>query len=191
MTLVLKSGPELEPISQAVAKSHLRVSHDEDDNLISGLITSARLTVEAVTRSALITQSWSFILDEWGEGRTLQLPLAPVVSLDAIGLWNDAGEKTDVGTTFCHLGKGAPAKIALNRGQRWPTSLRETDGIYIDFTAGYGDDIDDVPAPLRQAILQLIAHWYENRGEASLSDLTMPVPASVGELVGPYRQMHL
>lgn len=191
MTLVLKRGPELEPISQAVAKSHLRVSYDEDDNLISGLITSARLTVEAVTRSALITQSWSLILDEWGEGRMLQLPLAPIVSLDAISLWNEAGEKNQIGMTFCHLGQGAPAKLSLNRGQRWPTPLRDTDGICIDFTAGFGGDIGDVPAPLRQAILQLIAHWYENRGEASLSDLTMPVPASVGELVGPYRQMHL
>ena len=191
MTLVLKSGPELEPISQATAKSHLRISHDADDNLIAGLITSARLTVEAITRSALITQSWSLILDQWGPGRSIQFPLAPVVSVNAIGLWNEAGEKIDIGMAFCHLGQGIPTKLALNRGQSWPTPLRDLGGICIDFTAGYGTQADDVPAPLRQATLQLIAHWYENRGEASLSDLTTPVPASVGELVGPYRQMHL
>ncbi len=191
MTLVLKSGPELEPISQTIAKAHLRVAHGEDDTLISGLITSARLTVEAITRSALITQSWSLVLDEWGTRRTVALPLAPLISIDAVGLWNEAGEKVDIGSAFYHLGGSAPGKLALNRGERWPTPLRDTSGICIDFTAGFGETADDVPDPLRQAILHLVAHWYENRGEASLSEVTMPVPASVGELVGPYRQMHL
>lgn len=191
MTLVLKNGPALEPISKATAKSHLRVTHEEDDNLIAGLITSARLTVEAIIRSALITQSWSLILDEWGSRRTVTLPLVPIISIDGIDLWNEAGEKSPIGTDFCHLGAGSPAKLSLNRGQRWPSPLRDTGGIGIDFTAGFGDTADDVPDPLRQAILHLIAHWYENRGEASLSDLTMPVPPSVGELVGPFRQMHL
>lgn len=191
MTLVLKSGPELEPISKTTAKSHLRVAHEEDDTLIAGLITSARLTVEAITRSALITQSWSLILDEWGSRRTVTLPLVPIISIDAVGLWNEAGGKVDVGSAFYHLGGSAPGKLALNRGQSWPAPLRDNSGISIDFTAGFGEGADDVPDPLRQAILHLIAHWYENRGEASLSELTMPVPASVGELVGPYRQMHL
>ncbi|MDF1685421.1 MAG: putative phiE125 gp8 family phage protein [Parvibaculaceae bacterium] len=191
MTLVLKSGPALEPITLTTAKSHVRVTHEADDTLIGGLITSARLTVEAITRSALITQSWSLIVDDWGARRSLNLPLAPVMSLDRISLWDEAGTKSDVGTEFCHLGLGAQAKLTLNRNACWPTPLREASGICIDFTAGYGDTVEDVPAPLRQATLHLIAHWYEHRGEASLSDLTMPVPASVGELVRPYRQMHL
>lgn len=191
MALVLKSGPALEPITLATAKSHMRVTHEADDTLIGGLITSARLTVEAVTRSALITQSWSLILDDWGVRRSLNLPLAPVISLDGISLWDEADTQSDVGTEFCHLGQGTQAKLALNRNAHWPSPLRDASGICIDFTAGYGDTVEAVPAPLRQAALQLTAHWYEHRGEASLSDLTMPVPASVGELVGPYRQMHL
>ena len=36
-------------------------------------------------------------------------------------------------------------------------------GVEIDFVAGHGDAPADVPPPIRQALLLLIAHWYEHR----------------------------
>jgi uncharacterized phage protein (predicted DNA packaging) len=51
----------------------------------------------------------------------------------------------------------------------------------------YADDPDGVPTPLVQAVLMLVAHWYENR-EASVVGVTaQPVPLGVCEIVADYR----
>jgi uncharacterized phiE125 gp8 family phage protein len=33
----------------------------------------------------------------------------------------------------------------------------------VDFTAGYGDEADDVPGPIRHELKLLVAHWFERR----------------------------
>lgn len=43
------------------------------------------------------------------------------------------------------------------------------------------------PAPLKEAVRQLVAHWYENR-EASLVGVTAEeIPFGVFDLIAPYR----
>jgi uncharacterized phiE125 gp8 family phage protein len=63
-------------------------------------------------------------------------------------------------------------------------------GIELDVVCGYGDAASDVPEPLRQAIRLLVAHWYENRGLATLGAVTV-LPATVAALIAPYRVLSL
>lgn len=65
MSLVLTSGPALEPVTLAEAKAHLRVDHNHEDSLIQSLIITSRLHIEAALGLALITQSWAYFLDRW------------------------------------------------------------------------------------------------------------------------------
>ena len=51
----------------------------------------------------------------------------------------------------------------------WPSPGVPVGGVRIDYTAGYGAAEADVPAPLRQAILQLSADGFEHRSDAPLS----------------------
>jgi uncharacterized phiE125 gp8 family phage protein len=44
MAAVLIQGPAIEPLSLADAKLFLRVAHDDDDDLITALISAARAT---------------------------------------------------------------------------------------------------------------------------------------------------
>jgi uncharacterized phiE125 gp8 family phage protein len=67
-----------------------------------------------------------------------------------------------------------------------PIDLRAINAVAIAFTAGYGDAGDDVPAGYRQAILELIAFLYENRGEAPAE-----LPLDVLALLAPFRLFHL
>ena len=64
-------------------------------------------------------------------------------------------------------------------------------GIEIDVEAGYGATASAVPEPLKQAIRQLVAHWYENRGAGPPDESALRMPASVAALIAPYRVLAL
>ena len=64
-------------------------------------------------------------------------------------------------------------------------------GIEIQFTAGFGAAATDVPAPLRQAILLLVAHWYENREPVVAGIAATRFPDAVIGLLEPYRMRRL
>jgi uncharacterized phiE125 gp8 family phage protein len=53
--------------------------------------------------------------------------------------------------------------------------------------AGFGPLPSDVPQPLRQAILQLVAHWHEFRGNAN----PPAAPLTVDALIHPFREVRL
>ena len=48
-----------------------------------------------------------------------------------------------------------------------------------------------MPAPLRQAIKLLIAHWYENRGVFEVGHDVSEVPHTVSALIASYRVLSL
>jgi uncharacterized phiE125 gp8 family phage protein len=75
----------------------------------------------------------------------------------------------------------------VRTGLIWPQPGQAANGIEIDFTAGYGDAAADVPAPMRQALLLLVAHWYEHRCPIEVGAPDMVIPAVVSDLLAPYR----
>jgi uncharacterized phiE125 gp8 family phage protein len=58
--------------------------------------------------------------------------------------------------------------------------------VTVRFVAGYGANPGDVPEPLRQAMLLLIGHYYENREAVAAGTLT-ELPFAVASLVFPFR----
>jgi uncharacterized phiE125 gp8 family phage protein len=48
-----------------------------------------------------------------------------------------------------------------------------------------------VPAPIRQALLLLVAHWYEHRDPIEIGTDSTIIPAAVSELLKPYRMRRL
>jgi lysozyme family protein len=52
-------------VTLAEAKAHLRVDSDVEDTLISSLIITSRLHIEAALGLAFITQGWSYFIDCW------------------------------------------------------------------------------------------------------------------------------
>lgn len=52
----------------------------------------------------------------------------------------------------------------------------------------YTDEGADVPEPLREAIMQLAAWWYEQREAAVIGDQVRRAPFSVAEIAQEYRE---
>ena len=73
----------------------------------------------------------------------------------------------------------------------WPEPGRAAHGIEIDFTAGFGVAASDVPAPIRQAVPLLVAHWYEHRDPIAIGSDATAIPHGISELLLPWRKARL
>ena len=158
MTSYLIAGPGEEPVSLAEAKAFARVDGSDEDALVGALIAAARLHVEGITGHALVTQTWRLVLS-CVNGLVVPLPVVPAAAL-----------------------VDAPAGAVL---QGDSLLLAETvDELTVDYTAGYGD-AGDVPADLKQAVLTLVAYWYEHR------DSVTTAPVGFERLIAGYRRVRL
>jgi uncharacterized phiE125 gp8 family phage protein len=163
-----------------------------EDTLIASLILTTRLHVEAAAGLALVTQGWSWYLDAWPAARALKLPLRPIQSVAAVRLYDDGGAATTLEATGYLLdGVGPHPRLVRLGAPAWPKPGRIANGIEIAFTAGYGNAAADVPAPIRQAILLLVAHWHEHRSPLEQGAQPAPLPDMVTELLAPYRAVRL
>uniref|UniRef100_A0A6M3K180 Putative head-tail connector n=1 Tax=viral metagenome TaxID=1070528 RepID=A0A6M3K180_9ZZZZ len=89
----------------------------------------------------------------------------------------------DASNYFMDL-KSEPGRISLAYGKSWPTTtLRPVNGIKVTFTAGYGDAASSVPAAVRQAMLLLIGHLYENREAVVTGTMVNEMPLGVSALL--------
>jgi uncharacterized phiE125 gp8 family phage protein len=70
-------------------------------------------------------------------------------------------------------------------GSGLPASAQPVCGIEITYRCGFGEGAQDVPEPLRQAVLALVAHSFEHREAAEL-----PL-ALIEPWLAPYRRVRL
>jgi len=179
----LLTPPAIEPVTLAEAKAHARIDTEADDALIATLITSARQWAEHYTNRAFITQTWRLSLDAPPKTDVVLLPRAPLQSVASFQYFDDA----DAATTFAEAHyfvdtSREPGRLVLRLGATWPSPVRTANGIVITYIAGYGDGADNVPEPLKFAIRELVAHWYEHRGDEAVE-----TPLAAHALLSPYR----
>lgn len=187
----LVTAPAPEPFSTVEAKTHLRVDHSTEDTYIESLIIAARVHVEGCTNRALITQTWKAFYDKWP--CHFLLPYAPLQSVTHVKYTDVAGTQTTLATTEYEVDTvREPGLIRLAYGKSWPSvMLKYTNPIEIQFVCGYGDDSTDIPMPIRQAMLLLIGHWYDNRDAVTIGNtaasVSEPLKLGVDALLASYR----
>ena len=187
MALVLKMPPATEPVSLEIdVKPHLRVVGNEEDVLISSLITTARGYVERITGRALITQTWQYVLDRFPS--VFVLPKPPLRTVIGITYKTEDGlVHTIPAADYVVDAASEPARIAPAPGLSWPSDkLYPLGAVTVEFEAGYGDAAD-VPMPIKQAILLLAGHLYEHREAVVMGSTVTQVPFAVAALLSPYR----
>ena len=183
MKRILLAGPAVEPVTLAEAKAHMRIDAADEDDLIGALVAAARVAAETEIRRVMIEQSWRAFIEIW-PAPGIELPVQPALSVDAVRSIDADGAATvlDPGD---YAFDAADGTVALKN------AVAGTDHHEIDFRAGYGASGDDVPEPLRQAILMLATHWHEHRSAVGDSDAAANTPLAYRELIAPYRRMAL
>ncbi|WP_072392092.1 head-tail connector protein [Hyphomicrobium sp. CS1GBMeth3] len=191
MALTLTSGPAEEPVTVAEAKAHLRIDGAAEDILIASLIVTSRLHVEAALGFALITQGWRLTLDTWPEGGEVLFPLRPIRSVTSVTIRDESGSSVTVSSSSYLLDGQALRPRLVSRDGTWPKPGQRANGIEIAFEAGIGDEAEDIPQPIRHAILLLVAHWYEHRDPLEIGSAGAAIPAAASDLLKPYREVRL
>jgi uncharacterized phiE125 gp8 family phage protein len=188
MISYLLAGPAEEPVSLAEAKGFLKVDDGAEDGLITTLIGAARLHIEGVTSRALLAQSWRVVLDQWPSNGHVKLPVTPFRSVTQITAYDDDGVGHEVPLAqFLR----EPDRLVLPGSVVGMPVLRERQGIEIDYVAGFGTEPGDVPADIRQALLVLVAYWFEHRDAVIIAGSGSVVPSGFDRLVASYKRVRL
>ena len=166
-SLVMVTGPTLEPVTVADAKLHLGVASDDSDAYIDSLLKAAVEWCEVYTRQSLLTTTWRQVLSEWPSSGVIELYRPPLQSVASV-LYTDSdgAEQTLATDQYVVDTDSEPGRVLRGYGITWPT-LR-TQGIAapvtINFISGHSA-IADIPESFLHAIKLLVGHWYENREE--------------------------
>jgi uncharacterized phiE125 gp8 family phage protein len=185
MPASLITAPAEEPLSLADARAHLRVDHNDDDLLISGLIRAAREAAEARTGRALVTQQWRTTASAWSDEITLQP--APLVSVEEITYLDAAGTRQTLAeSSYQVVTDTLQGSVCPAYGESWPSARAEPGSIRISYTAGYGN-ASAVPQSIKVWMLLVIGTWYGQR-EGIITGMLSEIPRGFWEgLLDPYR----
>jgi hypothetical protein len=204
-TLTLTTAPTTEPVTEDEATSWAKIDTDDDDAIVSALITAVRSSAEQYLRRSLITQTWMLTLDLersmlnntlpdgeyelpisllWGGLlREIELPKGPVQSITSVTNYalDNSSSVYDPSQYFLDT---AGARLVLNLGSIWPANMRARAAAEILYVTGYGDTAATVPQQIRTGMLIHLASLYEQRG---ISADAMDIPPGAKQLYNQYR----
>ena len=186
MTLSLITPPTADPVTLAEVKNHLRITHTDEDTLITEYLLAAVAVVEHRGQIAMLTQTWRLTFDCLPRD-VVELPRAPVTAIATVTVKDTDGVRQSVDPSAYEFAPGTTGR--LRPIAAWPAPGIQTGGVEIDFTAGYGAAAD-VPADLKQAVKLIAAHFYEARENVSEASLKL-VPQAADALIAPYRRVAL
>ena len=181
------------PVPLRELAAHLRLSHGftddgSEDSLLELYLRNATAVVERRTSQALISRPYLLQVASWDRHGNLNLPIGPVNTIDSIKFVSP-GSTILLDPEDWQLEPGVTRQriTGTDCGPLWP--LPRGAVAEFEFVAGYGESWNDVPDDLRQAVLLLAAHYYENRfGEVETDG---GVPFGVLSIVEQHRPVRI
>ena len=151
----IQTEPTREPVTLAEAKQNAAIDHDDDDALVSRMITSARKHVEMITNRVLVRQKWRLYLDHGLQAFELQP--ATVQEVDQIQYVDTDGNTQTLATSVYTVDIPRQA-VYLAYNQSWPATRTVRNAAWADVWAGYYktdsspiDVLADMPEDIKQA----------------------------------------
>lgn len=186
---VRTAAPAALPVTLAEAKAHARVDHDDENAVITAMLSAAVERLDGwsgILGRALVTQTWR--QDYEGFADVLRLPLFPCASVASVTYLDAAGTTQTASASLYDLRSDERGPfVKLKRNAVWPAT---GDHDYpVSVTAVYGQAAADVPAPIKSAILLMTGDLYENRETATTGRASaVPMSVTVDRLLAPYRR---
>lgn len=140
------------------AKAHLRVDHDDEDDLITALAQAAHNVVSEAIGRVLTLETWTVATGP--VSGDLVLPVRPVRAVSSITYFDaaDTSQSAVVGDYYLFFDPDRP-RMRPKPGKAWPAAIQRDDAVTITLTAG----LASVPDELVAGMKLLVGHWYANR----------------------------
>jgi len=192
MITTIVTSPPVEPIDLDETKEHLRVTSSDDDSMIFGLIQASREHIEAITRRALVQQTWKMYLQDWPCGDSFEIPYPPLQSITSIKYTDSDDTQTTWTSTYYEVDTDSePGRVILAYGETWPsTTLHPKNPIEIIFVAGYSASSDSPPdyrVNIPEAIKNAMKLDIENRYYRDTRDYMGKLEEVRDSILMPYR----
>ena len=178
------------PVAEFSEHLHLGTGFADDGNqdaVLEAYLRSSLSAIEARTGKAIFERRFLWTTYQWRDSDRQGLPLAPVTQIESLKTYDQIGTETVVPPVTYGLVKDSfrPCIVALSgqlpaipRGGHAETTL----------VAGFAPQWSGLPGDLRQAVLQLAAHFFEHR----TGDLVgVDFPPAVVALIETYRPVRL
>lgn len=174
----------------ALALDHLKIEAGDEEtayaDVIAQYVDAALGLVEAASGRLLFTRTMRFTADAFGTA--LVIPASPVISITTVTYSDtDGATQTLAGSAYALIDKTETPTLYPVYGTEWPTVRDFPGSVVVTFTAGYGANMEDIPAPLKQAVLQTVADAFRFGGNVATTS-TMELPASARRLCMNYRR---
>lgn len=188
MGIRVVTPPASEPVTLTEAKTHMNVVGTADDTYISTLIVAGREYCEGFQARAHVTQTLELTLDAFPSERYVELPRPPLQSVTSVVYKDDDGiDTTFAASNYAVDTKSFVGKIVLMPSASWPSfDPYPVNAVSITYVAGYGA-ASTVPAHVKQAMLLLIGHWYENRETILIGTVSKQLEFTVSSLLAMRR----
>ena len=173
-------------------RDHLQLGSGFADDGVQDAVLIAQLraalaAVEGETGKVLLAKTLKYVVTAWRDLNKLALPVAPVGAVQSLTITdlNDNADVIDAGAYRLRGDDHTPVLLSTS----WALPTIPVGGTAETvFDAGFGDWAA-VPADLRQAVLMLAAHFYENR--SATVDRAVALPLAVATLLKRHKPVRL
>jgi uncharacterized phiE125 gp8 family phage protein len=190
----LVTGPAAVVITRAEAKAHLAVDADDWNSEIDAFVAAATARLDGWAGTlgrCLINQVWKIRLDRWPADGVIRFPF-PNVSAATIKYYAAGGDGSSLTTasgTHWEIEHDARGSfLRLKPAWTRPALFDRPAPVVVEFTAGFGATAAEVPQPIRSAILLIVGHLWQHRGDAA-SEAARENPLGSERLLAPYRRV--
>jgi uncharacterized phiE125 gp8 family phage protein len=213
MNITIITPPPFEPVTLEQVYQNLRLDPEgspaahPDDDMLSRMITTARLDVEADARRCLIQQTlrmsmpgWPVTYDTWAQSwnrndmvRAIRLYKAPVMSISSVKYYDTSNALQTVSASDYYFTDEVVPELRFVPTFVTPTTFNRPDAVRIEYVCGYAPSdptpttqaeyAANVPSPLKDAILLGVQMLYDDMAPADRDAFDRTQKA----LVRPYK----
>lgn len=172
-----------EPVTLTEVKEALGITHTEFDAvLVSAWIPAARDHAESYLNRAIINRTVDVFAHRFGP-QGIKLP-GGLQSISSVSYYDsDNVQQTLAASNYQH--DLQYSRLILSYTGEWPDTYERLDAVTIRAVSGMGT-LNSIPPAVKQAVLLLVGHFYENREATTPLSLNV-LPIGVESLLYPYR----
>lgn len=192
---ILVTPPAIKPVTLAEAKAWADINYTAKDAAINVLIGAATSHLDGwsgILARCLCEQTWRQDFDDFRS--SLRLPLFPVISITSVKYTDTVGaEQTIAPENYTLKNDALGAYVEFRRSYSFPSLNSESSAVRVEYLAGYADNAgspktSSVPDDIKQAIVLLVRHWFDNPGAVVVGVTAQLLPQGVDALLGKYRR---